>query len=124
IPDLLTRVARTQESLHVRQVSGYPVARQRLQENFTIGHAFNPAIQQSQHAAIGLRANKAPETLLEGEDCLRHLKFGESVAAVFVESVDARGNDGIAGHGEGQTIDDDARELVAGNVNALPEAGS
>ena len=67
---------------------------------------------------------RRPKPCLSGEDRLRHLKFGEGVAAVFVEGIDTRGDDGIAGNGKGQTVDDDAGELVAGNVNTLPKAGS
>src|ERR1700751_6234123 len=89
-----------QEFLHIPQVVGLGVSRQRLHKNFTIGHPLNPAVEECKDAAIGLRANQAAEALFERQNRLRYLEVGEGIASLFLKSADARGHDRIAGHRE------------------------
>src|SRR3981081_4364613 len=46
------------------------ISREGLQENFTIGHPLNPAIEKHEYAAIGLCPNQPPKPLLQREHCL------------------------------------------------------
>src|SRR6266446_5973307 len=100
------------------------ISRERLQENFTIRHPLNPAIEQRQHAAIGLCPNEASKPLLQGEHRLRHLEFRERVAPILLQSFHARGDNRVAGHRKGQPIHNNARELIPRHVDALPETRS
>ena len=77
------------------------VVRQRFQENFTIGHALDAGVQQGQNAAVGLGSNQAAETLFQGQDRLRYLKFREGIAAIVLQSAHTGGYDGVAGNREG-----------------------
>ena len=65
---------------------------------------------------------RRPKPCFSDENRLRNLKFGEGIAAVVLQGADASGDNGVAGNGEGQAVDDDAGKLFAGNVHALPEA--
>ena len=62
----------------------HSVSWQRLQENFTIGHALEARIQKRKHAAVRLRSDQTPKSLLQRQDRLRHLKFRKRVAPVFL----------------------------------------
>ena len=68
----------------IGQFVRHPVSWQRLQENFTIGHALEAGIQQREHSTVRLRSNQAPKSLLQRQDRLRHLKFRKWVAPVFL----------------------------------------
>src|SRR3979490_2649142 len=68
----------------IGQFVGHPVSWQRLQENFTIGHALEPGIEQREHSTARLRSNQAPKSLLQRKDRLRHLKFRKRVAPIFL----------------------------------------
>src|SRR5208283_2630776 len=74
-------------------------------------------------AAVGERADKAAEALLEGEDSFRDLVVEERTAAGFFYRAHAGLDDGVGGYSEGQAVDDDATKRFALHVDALPEAG-
>jgi len=59
--------------------------------------------------------------LLEGDDRLRDLEVVEGVAAGGGDGVGTGFHDGVGGDGEGELVDDDAAELFALDVDALPE---
>ena len=61
--------------------------------------------------------------MFEGDDGLRDLEVVEGVAAGGGDGVGAGFHDGVGGDGEREFVDDDAGELVAGDVDSLPEAG-
>jgi len=61
--------------------------------------------------------------LLEGDNGLRDLEVVEGVAAGGGDGVGAGFHDGVGGDGEGELVDDDAAELFALHVDALPETG-
>src|SRR5713101_8853884 len=63
----------------IGQFVRYPVLWQRLQENFTIGHALEERSQQRKHATVGLRSDQSPKSLFQRQDRLRHLKFRKRV---------------------------------------------
>src|SRR6266478_3932708 len=81
----LGAVTVTEKAGNIGQLMCCPVPWQRLQENFTIGHALKPGIQQREHAAICLRSNQSPKTLLQRQNRLRYLKFRKRVAPVFLK---------------------------------------
>src|SRR5258708_6152365 len=76
-------------ALHIKkpgdigQFVRHPESWQRLQENFTIGHALEAGIQQREHAPVGLRSNQTPKSLLQRKHPLRHPKFRPPVAPRF-----------------------------------------
>ena len=74
------------------------VARQRLQKNFTIGHALEAGIQQRKHAPIRLRPNQPPKSLLQRQNRLRYLKFRKWVAPVILQSAHSRRHDWVTRH--------------------------
>ncbi len=59
---------------------------QGLEKNFTILHALDAVVEDGENAAIRLGADEATEALLQRENRFRNLKFGERVAAVFLEA--------------------------------------
>ncbi len=77
-------IIRIEKPGDISQFMRHPVSGQRLQENFTIGHALEAGIQQRKHATVRLRSNQAPKSLLQRQDRLRHLKFRKRVASVFL----------------------------------------
>src|SRR3984893_18889896 len=90
-----------EEARSVSRIMRNTVVRQRFQENFTIGHALDAGVQQSQHTAVGLGSNQAAKTLLQCQNRLRHLKFREGIAAVVLQSSHTGGHDGVAGNSKG-----------------------
>ena len=111
------------ESPDIVDFPGERVIGERLDKNSTILHALDAVIEDGEHAAVGARADQAAEALFQGEDSFRNLVFGKGVASFFGKGAHSRCDDGVGGDGERQAVDDDAGELVAGNVHALPEAG-
>src|SRR5208337_618682 len=75
---------RGQESPDLRQIVGPMVGRQRLQENFTIGHALDAGVQEGQDAAVGFGANEPAKALFQGKNGLGHLEFREGVAPILL----------------------------------------
>src|SRR5271154_687860 len=112
-----------EEALHVRDVLGLAVGWQRVEEDAAVALALNARVEQHQHAAIGERADEASEALLEGNDGGGDLVVEEGLTAGGLDGLHAGLDDGVGGHGEGQAVDDDGRELLALHVDALPEAG-
>ena len=76
----------------------HPVLWQRLQENFTIGHALEAGIQQCKDAAVRLRSNQTPKSLLQRQHRLRHLKFRKGVASLVLKSAYSRRHNRVARH--------------------------
>src|SRR5208283_3049210 len=99
------------------------VTRQRVQENFTIGHTLDAGVQEGQDAAVGFGANEPAKALFQGKNGLGYLEFREGVAPILLQGPDAGSHDGVTGYREGQTVNNDAGKLIAGHIHALPEAG-
>src|SRR4029077_1326908 len=111
-----------QKLSHIPQFLRGRVPRERLQENFTISHTRNSAIEQRQHAAIGLCPNETSKPLLQCENRLGNLELRKRVAPILLQGLHARRDNRGARHREGQAIHNDARELIPRHVDALPEA--
>src|ERR1019366_7872544 len=120
--DTTTLIRFPHEPFDYGDIPGGRVRRKRFQKDFTILHALDAVVENGQYAAIGARADQPPEALLERQNRLRYLVFREGVAAVFLQGLDARRDDGVGGHGERQLVHNHAGKLLAANVNALPEA--
>src|SRR5208283_666823 len=99
------------------------VTRQRVQENFTIGHTLDAGVQEGQDAAVGFGANEPAKALFQGKNGLGYLEFREGVAPILLQGPDAGSHDGVTGYREGQTVNNDAGKLIAGHIHALPETG-
>src|SRR2546423_15541967 len=80
-----------------------------------------PRIENRQPSAIRGAANQGAQALFQTDDCLGHVVFIEAGSAMLFDISLARGNNGIARHGEGKLVDDHARELLAAYIDALPE---
>src|ERR1700677_4452751 len=107
--------------LHGAQFSAEGIRRQAVEENLTVPLLRNTIIQQDQDAAIGLAADQAAEALLERERGLRNLVVVKRIAAFLPDAFDARFHHRIARNGERKLVDDDAAQLIALHVHALPE---
>src|SRR5947209_3790393 len=109
---------------HLRQL-GYlrsdPAGRQALQKELSIHLRANARIEDCQYAAIRGAANQTSESLLQSDDRLRHAVLVEARPALFIDMMLPRGDDGIAGNGKWQLVDDYARKLFAAHIHALPE---
>ena len=92
-----------------------------IEEDAAVLFFQDAVVEQDEEAAVVEGANEASKALFEGDDGGGDLILEEGVAAFGVDGFDASGDDGIAGDGEGQTIDDDATELLALHVDTLPE---
>ena len=62
-PQPLRAMIRIEKPGDIGQFVRRPVSRQRLQKNFTIGHALEAGIQQRKHATIRLRSNQPAKSL-------------------------------------------------------------
>ena len=69
------------------------------------------------------RADEAAEALFERDDGVGDLVVEEGLAAEGFDGVHAGLDDGVGGDGEGEAVDDDAGELLALDVDSLPEGG-
>ena len=88
--------------------------RQRVKEDLAITAVPQAAVQEDDNATIGGAADQAPKSLTQPDDGLRH---GIFVEGVFVEST-AGCIERVGRHGEGEADDDQADQLVPGQVDA------
>src|ERR1041385_1045855 len=95
--------------------------RQALQERLALNLCAQPWIKHRQHSTIGCAANQSTQALLQTDHRLRHAVFIEARAALILDVSLASSHDRIAGDGERQLIDNHTRQLLAADVNALPE---
>src|SRR5260370_16821270 len=93
----------------------------RFHKNFTIGHALDAVIEQRQYAAVSFCANQAPESLLQGKHCLRHLILGERVATLLIERPHACRDDRITWDRKRQPVHNHPPELLSWSLHSLPE---
>ena len=101
---------------------GHAVGWQALQEGLAVSLSPDSGVEEDQDTAVFQRADEAAEALFEGEHGSGDLVVEEGLAARFFDGLHARRNDRVAGHGEGQLVDNDAAEGFALDVYALPEA--
>jgi len=118
---ILALARRLHEALNVSDVPGEAIFRQRFNENFTILHALDAVIENSEHAAICSRPNQPAEALFQRQHRFGNLIFGKRVSAILSQGAHARGHNGIGGDGERQPVDNHTGKLLAGYIHALPE---
>ncbi len=92
-----------------------------VEEGGAVAGGADAGVEQHQDAAIGEGADEAAKALLEGDDGLGDLQVVEGVASGRGDGVGAGFHDGVGGDGEGEFVDDDAAELLALDVDALPK---
>ena len=61
--------------------------------------------------------------MFEGDDGVGDLVVEEGFSAEGFDGLHAGFDYGVVGDGEGETVDDDAGELLALHVHSLPEGG-
>ena len=89
------------------------------QEALPVVAAAQALVAEHDHAAIGAAPDQPSEALAQAQHRLREHVLAERVA----ESFRAGPHERVGRHRERQLGDDHAAERVAGNVDALPEAG-
>ena len=97
------------------------VVRQAVEEHLPVALLGNSIIQQNQHAAIGLAADQPPESLFQRQRRLGNLIIVKRIAALFSNALDPGFHHRVAGNRERQLVDDNAAQLVALHVHALPK---
>ena len=78
-------------------------------------------IEHNQYATVGSRPDKPPKPLFEGNGGLGNLIVEESAASAILDRFHARLDNRIAGYGKREPVDNHAAQLLALNVDALPE---
>jgi len=114
-------VGAAEELFDFANVGGAGVGGKALDENFSILFFEDAVVEQDEEAAVVEGADEASEALLEGDDGGGDGVVEEAVAAIVVDGFAACLDDGVAGDGEGDFIDDDAAQLVALDIDSLPE---
>ena len=114
---------RGKEGFDVFEGLGEAVGWERIEEDLAVALALDARVEQDQQPAVGERANETAEALFEGDDRGRDLEVEEGFAAGGFDGGHAGFDDGVGGDGEGEAVDDDAGELLALDVDALPEGG-
>ena len=92
-----------------------------MDEDATILFFEDAVVEQDEEAAVVEGADEASEALLEGDDGGGNRVVEERVAAAFVDGSATGLNDGVAGNGEGDFVDDDTAQLLALDIDSLPE---
>src|SRR5438876_3816416 len=90
---------------------------QRGEERRTVVLEDHPPVEQHNGAAIGLRADEPAVALAQPEGRERELVLAERIVVPLGPALDER----VVRHWERQLRDDDTAELVAGQVDTLPE---
>ena len=109
------------EAFDLGDVVGAGVGGEAVEEGGAVASGADAGVEEHEDAAVGEGADEAAKALLEGDDGLRDLEVVEGVAAGRGDGVGAGFHDGVGGDREGELVDDDAAELVALDVDSLPE---
>src|SRR2546421_8325651 len=94
---------------------------QAFEKESPVGFRSQAWVEDGKHALVRRAANQSSKSLLQTDDRLRNAVFVKARSALIVNISLTRGNDRIGRHGERQLVYDDARQLRAAHVNALPE---
>ena len=97
-----------EELFDFADVRGAGVGGKALDEDLAVLLFENAIVEQNEEAAVIERADQASEALLEGDDGSGDRVIEEGVAAAFVDGAAAGLDDGVAGDGNGDFVDDDA----------------
>src|SRR5437588_449818 len=112
-----------EELLDVGDVLGEAVGGQGFKENTAVALALDAGVEEHQNTTIRERADKAAEALLKCDDGVGNLVVEEGFAPESFDGFHSGFDDRVAGDGEGETVDDDATQLLALYVDSLPEGG-
>ena len=102
---------------------GEAVGWEGFEEDAAVALALDARVEEHEDAAVGEGADEAAKALFEGDDGVGDLVVEEGLATEGFDGLHAGFDDGVVGDGEGKAVDDDAGELLALHVDALPEAG-
>jgi len=78
-------------------------------------------IEHDQYTAVGSRPDEPAKPLFEGKSGLGNLIVEESAASAILDCFDARLENWVARHGKRKPVDNHATQLLALNVDSLPE---
>ena len=92
-----------------------------VEEVLAVAFVDDAGIEDNDDSGIGLAADQPAEALLEFDDCRGELIVEERVAALGLYLLQPAGQQGLIGHGEWQTNDDDVAKGLALDVNTLPK---
>jgi len=112
-----------EEGFDVGDGLGDAVGRERLQKSLAVALAGDARIEEDKHSAVMEGTDESAKSLFQSEDGFGDLIVEERAAASFFDGFHACLDNGIAGDGEGQAVDDDATERFALDVDSLPETG-
>src|SRR5208283_2794184 len=110
--------------LHVFELKSKSVRRQAVEKDLAVALLNDSGVEQSQHAAVRPRPDQAAKPLLQRNRRLGNLIVVKGIASGLAHAANPRFHHGVVGYRKGQLIDDNAAQLVARNVNALPERRS
>jgi len=110
-----------EELLYVGDVLREAVGWEGFEEDAPVALALDAWVEEHEDAAVVQAADEAAEALFEGDDGVGDLVVEEGLAAEGFDGLHAGFDDGVGGDGEGEAVDDDAGELLALDVYALPE---
>src|SRR5215472_9824394 len=113
-----------EKRLHVSERCGEPVIGQAVEEDLSIALPGHAIIQKHQHPPIRLAADEPAKSLLQCDSRLWDLVIVKRIAALAAHALDARFHYRIAGHRKRQPIYDNAAQLLARHIHALPERRS
>src|SRR4029077_19811763 len=116
-----TETSNIEELLHVADVGCKSVVGQAVEKDLAITLLADAIIEEHQHSTVRPAADQPPKPLLQSDSGLRDLVIVKRIAAVFPNFAQARIHHRIAWNGERQLINDNAAQLIARHVDALPE---
>src|ERR1039458_5961503 len=96
---------------------------QAVEKNLAVTLLGNAVVEQDQNAAVGLAPYEPPETLLERDGRPWNLVIVKRISPRCPYALNARVDHRIARRRERQFIYDNAAQLFARHVHALPERG-
>ena len=109
------------ESSYVIKLIGYLVRWQAFEKHLTIVRVLDAPIEHDQYTTVGSRPDEPAKPLFEGKSGLGNLIVEESAASAILDCFHARLENGVARHREGKPVDNHATQLLALNVDTLPE---
>src|SRR5207249_5613656 len=116
-----TETSNIEKLLHVFEASRKSVIRQAVKKYLSVTLFRDPIVQQSQNTPVRTAADQPPESLLQGDGCLRDLVIVEGFSAGFANTAHPGIYYRIARNSKRQLINNNAAQLLARNVHALPK---
>jgi hypothetical protein len=107
--------------LNIYNLIRYAVRRQAFDKDSAVIHVLDAPIEHNQYTTVGSRPDEPAKPLFEGNCGLGNLIVEESAASAILDRFDTRLENRIAGYGKRETVDNHAAQLLALNVDALPE---